>query len=217
MEPITVYAINLPERTERLKSIKREFTGKKEFRLSIIPSIRHDIGAFGQWLTFINIVRCEAEKKSDYFVFCEDDHVFTHNYDYNTFFEYIMEANKMEADILCGGVGYLEDPIQCSDRLFWINSFNGMQFIVIYNRFYDKILMADTNTYQITDYFISNVSDRIFVCYPFISVQKEFGYSDITNSNKQKGHLRKCFHHSEKTIQRIIKIKQFYSNHYEIR
>lgn len=212
MDKLTVYIPNLPERTDRIKSITHQFAGREEFVLHIVPAIRHVIGAYGQWKTFVSIVRKEAEKNQPYFIFCEDDHVFTNNYEFDYLTKCIIEADKYEADILCGGIGLVKDPIQCGEHLFWIRTFNGMQFTVIFRRFYQRILNSDQSEGYICDNYLSELSDNKFVMYPFISKQKEFGYSDITIYNNEKGHINRCFLNVNNTLKAVAKVKNYYES-----
>ena len=52
MKPISVYALNLPKRQDRLRSILQQFRGKSEFDFKVISVIQHKIGAYGQWRNF---------------------------------------------------------------------------------------------------------------------------------------------------------------------
>lgn len=210
INPITVYALNIIERKDRKRSIRTQFKGKSEFELIVVPVIKHKMGAYGQWKNFVKIVELENEKDSDFFIFCEDDHVFTKYYVYSYLYDCIKQANYLKADILCGGVGFIKDVVPCSNHLFWMKTFNGLQFTVVFNRFYKTIIQHDTQEGFVSDYYLSEISDNKFVMYPFISVQKEFGYSDITYFNKEKGHINKCFKNAANIINRITKAKQFY-------
>lgn len=215
---ISVYAPNLSERKDRLKSIQRQFSGKPEFDFAVVPAIRHETGAFGQWQTFVKLVKQELKKNSEFFIFCEDDHVFTKDYRFEYLLECIRQADCFGADILCGGIAYVIDAIRCTDHLFWMKTFNGMQFTVIFNRFYQKIIQSDTEEGFISDHYLSEISDHKFVMHPFISIQKEFGYSDITAQNNQKGYVRRCFKTIDEKLHLLKKVEQFYKKAtYEIR
>ncbi len=50
---------------------------------------------------------------------------------------------KKKCDILLGGVSWFEAGIQISNDLFWIEKFTGLQFTVIYNTLFNKILATD--------------------------------------------------------------------------
>lgn len=103
MNKISVYALNLPNRVERLKSIQKQFDKKSEYDFQVISAIKHPIGAYGQWKSLIRIVKQEIEKNSDFFIFCEDDHVFTKDYNFEYLSDSIKQADRLGADFLCGG------------------------------------------------------------------------------------------------------------------
>lgn len=212
MNKIPVYVPNLKERTERKDSILNQFKMKPEFVLTIVPAIKNKIGAWRLWQTFIKIVEEEDRKKSDFFIFCEDDHVLLKNYSNQYLLENIIAANERNADLLCGGVSWLHDAIQCTEHLFWIKAFNGLQFTVIYKRFYKKILESNLDEGYVTDFYLSTFSDNKFVMYPFISRQREFSYSDVTTTTNQKGYVDKLFRHTSKSLNILNKVKLFYQN-----
>ena len=108
------------------------------FKIHIVPAIQHKTGAFGLWKTFLSIVAKERQNDSPYFVFCEDDHVFTEAYTDDFIMRRIEEADSLKADILSGGVSWFETAIQIKENLFWLEKFNGMQFTIIYNCFMDS-------------------------------------------------------------------------------
>lgn len=194
MNPINVYVPNLPARTDRRISICEQFAGREEFRLHIVTPIKHEVPAYSLWNTFVECVRKEKENKSDFFLFCEDDHVFTENYSWQTLIDRIKVAKELGADILSGGVGWYVDPLQVHPNLFWLDKFNGMQFTIIYSSIYDNILRvsAETDGY-ILDWKLSEISPKIFCMYPCISTQKEFGYSDLNERNGEDGFLIEAF------------------------
>ncbi len=192
--PISVLAPNLARRTDRKSALEAQFAGKKEFSLSIVPAIEHPLrGAWGLWRTFIKIVKSQKDADVPFFVFCEDDHTFTDDYTFERLNASILKADAFGADILSGGVSWFRDAFQCGGNLFWLDRFNGMQFTVIFRRFYDRILEANKSEGYVTDIRLSELSDRIFMMYPFISIQKEFGYSDVTFSNNKEGQVQSLF------------------------
>lgn len=194
MNPINVYVPNLPARTDRRKSICEQFANRKEFCLHIVTPIPHKEPAFSLWKTFVECVRKEKENSSEYFLFCEDDHVFTVNYSWQTLSDRIEEARNVGADILSGGVAWYADALQVHPNLFWLDKFNGMQFTIIFQSIYEKILrVSDEAEGFILDWKLSELSQRIFCLYPCVSEQKEFGYSDLTEQNGKKGYLLKAF------------------------
>lgn len=208
--PIQVYVPNLKKRTDRKASILAQYAGREEFELHIVPAIEHSNGAWGLWKTFRQIVTTELEKGSSFFVFCEDDHLFTDNYTLDFLLTNIHKANLLGADLLSGGMSWIDTPIQIDGNLFWVKAFNGMQFTIVFKRFYATILACTTEEGYVTDSFLSCLSDNIFVMVPYISTQADFGYSDATHMNNQKGRVPALFINAQKQLKRLDKVRQFY-------
>lgn len=209
--PIPVYAPNLKFRTDRKESILSQFDGKDEFDLTVVPAIELRNGPWALWQTFYGIVEKEAAKGSPYFIFCEDDHIFTEEYSFENLAARIEEAQKLEADLLSGGMSWIKHPVQVSEHLFWVSKFNGMQFTVIFNRLYQRILDCKTTEGYVVDFHLSYLAKRKFVIYPYISVQKEFGYSDATRWNGEAGRVANSFKHSLDLLEKLAKVKAHYS------
>jgi len=89
--------------------------------------------------------------------------------------------------MLSGGYSWFGNAIQVSERLFWADKFNGMQFTIVFHKFYQSILDADFVESVVTDISLSDITNNKFVMYPFISVQSDFGYSDVTRKNNEIG------------------------------
>lgn len=210
LTPIFVHAINMPNRADRRESILAEFTGKTIFKLNIVNPIKHPIASTSLWRTFVKVVSIENNRNSDYFIFCEDDHFFTDYYSEEMLLESITEAKILNADLLSGGFSWIDRPIKVRRTLFWVRSFTGMQFIVVFKKFYSKILHSDTNESHTLDIYLSTLSDNTFVIYPYISSQREFGYSDVTAENNTEGRIRSLFKHSERKLSILSKVYLYY-------
>ena len=204
------HIVNLSHRLDRKEHIVAQFSNKPEFKTNIVSAIKHDRGAYGLWLTVKHIVEIEVNKGSEFFVFCEDDHEFTENYSYELLRESIIQAQSLNADILSGGYSWFDNAVQISDNLFWTDRFNGMQFTVIFRKFYQKILDADFGEKVVTDIQLSGITENKFVIYPYISVQKEFGYSDVTVSNEKEGYVDGIFKSAKERLNILNKVRNHY-------
>lgn len=207
---IPVYAVNLQLRTDRKTHIESQFSNKVEFYLEVVPAIEHQHGAYGLWQTLRQIVQSELEKDSDFFILCEDDHTFTDNYHPDLLADCVYSAQQLDADILSGGVSWFNNGIQISDHLYWIDKFNGLQFTVFFRKFYEPFLQADFGEHPVVDIDISGITDNIFTIYPYISTQREFGYSDITAKNAKEGYVSSIFEASMNRFYTLTKVRQFY-------
>lgn len=206
----TVYIVNLPQRTDRREHILAQFYDRSEFNVHIKTPVVHTIGAVSLWLTLRDIVKEEKEKDSPYFILCEDDHTFTNAYSAELLEKCIMRADSLQADILSGGVSWFSSAVKTADSLFWIERFTGMQFTVIYNRFYDQLLESAYDDLVVTDFHISEMTQRKLMIYPYISVQSEFGYSDVTKQNNDSGHVEKIFHAAINRFEVLNKVAEHY-------
>lgn len=207
---ISVYAVNLLHRKDRYQHIKAQYADKKEFNLTIVPAIEHKKGAYGLWQSICQIVAIEAEKDSDFFILCEDDHTFTDQYSPELLYNCIKQAQSLGADMLSGGYSWFIDAIQVSEHLFWGNKFTGMQFTIIFRKFYQSILNADFGENVVADLNLSDITENKFVIYPYISIQKEFGYSDVTLQNNEQGSVDRVFKHSIERLNILYKVRKFY-------
>lgn len=198
---IPTYVINLKSRQDRLKHIQSEFKNKSEFDITIIEAIQHEIGAVGLWKSFQEIIKIAIENDDDVIIFVEDDHCFTNSYDWKFLLSNIIEANKQGVDILLGGImGGFKNVAPITKNRFWIDHFWGTQFTIIYKRFYEKILTAYFSEKDTLDDFLSEITTNKMVLYPFISIQKEFGYSDITKHNNTQRNVTEYFKKSSEIL-----------------
>ncbi len=46
--------------------------------------------------------------------------------------------------------------------------------------------------------------------YPFISTQKEFGYSDVTNENDKTNRIEKLFDETQQKLEILNKVRNYY-------
>jgi len=201
---IPVYIINLPERTERLEHIKKQFEGKKEFDPIIVEASKHKIGAVGLWNSIIKVINLAIENDDDVIIICEDDHQFTENYTKEFLLKNILEAHNQGAAVLSCGACDFGQVVPLSTNRYWVNPLTGTQFIVVYKKLFQEILKYEFNDMDTADGVISQLSTDIMLLCPFVSVQKDFGYSDITREhNEQKGLVSLMFDVTEKRLQQV--------------
>jgi GR25 family glycosyltransferase involved in LPS biosynthesis len=200
---ITTYIINLPVRTERLDHIVRQFTNKPEFQLQIVEACKNDIGALGLWLSIRKIIKLAIDNNEEVIIICEDDHQFTNNYSKEYLFKNIVEADKDGACILSGGTGKYENLMPITKNRYWVGNGLSTQFTVIYKNFFQQILDEPYENI-ITNLTLSDLTSNKMLLFPFISVKKDFGYSDVTIlPNKSKRGTTNMFKQSEFNLKRI--------------
>lgn len=209
---IPTYVINLKERTDRLTHIEQQFGGKSEFEVTIMEASKHAIGAVGLWQSILKIIKIALDSDDDAIIICEDDLQFTTQYAHEVLIKHIANAKKNDADILLGGVSWFKDAVQISSDLFWVEKFSGLQFTVFFKKFYEKILEATFLETDAADYKISSLSDKKFIIHPFISIQKEFGYSDVTPKNGEEGFVETCFKETSERLQLLKNVETYYKS-----
>lgn len=207
MKKIPVYVINLEARKDRLENIKKQFLGRTEFDLNIIKACENEIGAVGLWQSIHGILK---NSNDEMIIICEDDHEFTEHYELELLNNSIALGMEMDVDIMLGGVSWFSNALQISANLFWIQMFSGLQFSIVYKKFFKRILEADFGVRDAADIKISALTEDKMLIYPFISTQKEFGYSDVTSKNNEDGYVTQIFSDSSEKLGHLQKVGQFY-------
>lgn len=206
-----VFIVNLPERKDRRTSIVSDFAAHEGFTCKIIAPVKDIRPAKSLWLTLKQIIEIEVDWSKDYFIFCEDDHQFTKHFSIDFLRLCIGEARRLNADILSGGVSWQRTSIQVTDNLFWIEKFSGLQFTIIFRKFYDTIMSATFTQEDVADHKLSSLTENKFVMFPAISVQREFGYSDVTPVNNAVGRVDFLFERTNQILHSLQQIRLAYN------
>ncbi len=143
LTPLIVHVINLPKREDRKLHIINQFENRTEFNLKVITPIPDSNGARSLWKTLKSIIR--ENLQSDFLIICEDDHEFTENYSGDKLFHFIKVAEKANAEFLSGGVSWIETFFPVEKDMYWMDGFNGTQFIVIFKPLHLKFLTSRFN------------------------------------------------------------------------
>lgn len=194
---LPVYVINLRNRTERRKHIEEQFQGKPEFELTWVEAVEHPIGAVGLWQSMVKAVQTAEANEDDIMIICEDDHTFTSAYSKEYLLANIIEANNQSSELLSGGIGSFGAAVPVATNRYWVDWFWSTQFIVIFKPVFQKILDYEFKDTDTADGVLSVLAKDKMTVYPFISIQKDFGYSDVTRSNNDiSGLVNKLFQQS---------------------
>ena len=198
---LPVYVINLKSRTERRKHIEEQFKGKPEFEVRFIEAVEHSPGAVGLWKSIVKVVKTAIECEDDIIIICEDDHTFTSAYNKEYLLTNIIEAGKQESELLSGGIGGFGTAVPVAGNRYWVDWFWSTQFIVLFKPLFLKILNYNFRDSDTADGVLSMVAKNKMTIYPFISVQKDFGYSDVTRSNNENvGLVDNLFLHANRRL-----------------
>lgn len=185
-KPISTYIINLKERTERRCHSEAEFGGKAEFNIRFIDAVKHPNGAVGLWQSIVQAVKISVERNDDVMIICEDDHLFTPHYTKEHLFAAIDNARKKRAELLLGGIGNFGFAVPAAADCYWVDWFWSTQFTIIFKPLFETIIGYDFKNSDTADVLLSRIVTEKYVMYPFISIQKDFGYSDVTSANNEK-------------------------------
>src|SRR5579859_214547 len=210
LNPIKTFVINLAYRSDRRMHIHGQFAGRDEFAVRIVEAREHQSGSIGLWHSIRHIVGDLTTAEDEYVLICEDDHQFTEEYSAALLFKSIREAGERGADMLSGGVSWLNSGLRVSERLYWVDTFTGLQFTVLFRRFFQRVLDAGVDTMTPADHKLCSLSEKKYFIHPFLSVQKEFGYSDVTPGNNAPGRVETLFQKSRENVRIIGMVEGFY-------
>ena len=211
---LPTYVINLKERTDRYEHTLAQFAGKTEFDLHILEACRGDNGRVALWNSILRVINAAVEHDDDVVVLCEDDHTFTSFYNKEYLFKNIIEANEQGVELLSGGVGGFNHAVPLSANRYWMDSFYCTQFLILYKPIFRKILQAEFKDTDTADGMLSLITSHKMMLYPFVSVQTDFGYSDVTERNHQERELIETYFIN--TADRLRKYKAAYDRYLNV-
>lgn len=212
---IKTFAINLEKRIDRKQHIIKEFHGRHLYDLTVFKAVEHENGAIGLWKSMREIVKKAEEENLEEVLICEDDHVFTKHYSDEVFLNFIVRMKELKADIFLGGISGFEDCIFFENNFLWINKFSGAQFMLVFKSFYQRFLSIKLEPYGAIDLKFSQFTDKIFCTFPFISVQKNFGYSDVTLKNDKIDITKEYFEKEARRIQTLKRVEKHFNKYYK--
>jgi GR25 family glycosyltransferase involved in LPS biosynthesis len=209
---IPTYIINLKKRADRKAHVLEQFQGRDEFSLRIVEAFENSFGALGLWMTIRYILHDLAPDNAEYIIICEDDIEFTEDYSKEYLLDAIDQAKEKNADILLGGVSWFGDMIQVSEQMFWTNNFSGLHFTIIFKKFFRIILDNKLRNYDAADHYLAKLTNNVLLLYPFLAIQKDFGYSDATTKNNVEGRVKSLFEATTRRFAILNKINSVYKN-----
>lgn len=209
---IPTYVINLKDRIDRRNNMMEQFQDKSEFDLNFIEAETHSLGTVGLWKSIVKVIHVAIENNDDVILLCEDDHTFTSAYNKEYLFANLVEASKIGAELLAGGIGGFGVAVPVASNLYWMDWFWCNQFVIIFRPLFERILAYSFTDTDTADGVLSVLTYKKMTMYPFISIQKDFGYSDVTLlNNKVKGLISSYFVNTNERFSLIHKINQYYN------
>lgn len=199
---IPVFIINLKEHSDRLKHVLNQFEGKKEFDIHIVERCNHKSGDMGLWQSIVKIIKEVYNSDDDLIIICEDDHTFTEHYNRDTLIRNIIEAVNQNVELLSGGISGFGNAVPITSERYWIDWLRSLQFTVLYRPVFKKILNYNFKENDTACEVLSMLTSHKMVLYPFISIQRDFGYSDIALSNGElKDKVTELFKQANKKME----------------
>lgn len=177
---IPTYIINIEEQIDRKKHITKQFLSKSEFSTKFIKGIKDKNEPRGLSKSITKIIKIAIKNDDDVIIICKDDHEFTKDYNKNFLIKNIIRAHILGADVLLGGINQFHVATKVDESLFWVNEFHCTQFLIVYKKIFKKILNQQYDKKMTADGLISTLAVNKQVFFPFISIPRDFGYSDIT-------------------------------------
>jgi hypothetical protein len=212
MKSIPVHIINLKKRVERKSHVLNEFSKHPEFEPILIEAIECSEGAVGLWMTIVKILHEGRLFRDNCIVICEDDHEFTKEYSTDLLLDAIDFVSEKKGDILFAGVSWFNNAVPVTEHIYWVEKSSGTQFMIIFKDFFNSIINAPFSDSDAADTKISGLTDRKYFISPFLSIQKEFGYSDVTPKNSAVGRVDRLFGSSLRKTGIIDYLYKFYKN-----
>ena len=212
MKSIPVHIINLKKRVERKSHILKEFSKHPEFEPILIEAIECSDGAVGLWMTILKILKEGRLFLDKCIVICEDDHEFTEEYSTDLLLDAIDFVSEKKGDILFAGTSWFNNAVPVTEHIYWVEKSSGTQFMIIFKGFFNSIINAPFSDSDAADTKISVLTDKKYFISPFFSVQKEFGYSDVTPRNSVAGRVDRLFDSSLRKTEIINYLYKFYKN-----
>lgn len=161
----------------------------------------------------VKAVKTAISNGDDIMIICEDDHTFTQDYSRDYLFANIIEAEEQHVELLSGGIGGFGHAVPVSANRYWVDWFWCTQFIVIFKPLFNKILEYDFQDNDTADGVLSVIAKNKMTVYPFLSIQTDFGYSDVTASNDRfKGLISQHFQETDKRLAMIHNISHHFND-----
>ena len=177
--------INLPERIDRLESVKTQL---KDAEFTIVHGVISDKPLLGIAKAHLNCIEYAKMHDWDKVLIMEDDVVLRPNFE--TYLNHCLYNAPNDWDILLGGI-YNNKGIQNYND-FWdkVGEFRGLHFYIVNKNAYDKILLYPPEKMQHIDAWM-NRHGRGLICYvtkKYIATQSS-GYSDNVKASVDYSHL----------------------------
>lgn len=205
---MTIYIRNLMEQEERLEPLLRQFRGE-EFDINLIGTNTCIVDEVKFWNSIKKSLKSQVKKAEDFIIVCGSIHQFTSEYSHELLINSIESAKTMNAHILAGGISAFSSAIQVSENLFWVEKFSGLQFIIIFKKFFKIFLNSEFRKGDVVDYRLCSLTNSKYFIYPFISIERDTSHFDLTFRNNTKNKKSKTLKQCRTKVRAIKQVAAF--------
>lgn len=179
---LTTYII----RNDSLKKkniIDKQFLNKPEFETKYIVINNQKDRLSGFYESLKTIIEESIANDDEIILICTDDHIFCNNYDRENLIDSIFQGAYLGADIILGGVSDTRQIIVVNKNLCWVDTFSGIQFFLVYSKFFAKIInelnkLEESGREPDPSAFFTGITLNKYVMHPFISYQETNFFGD---------------------------------------
>jgi hypothetical protein len=198
---IPVYVIT----TSNTVAVERQFYGKNEFKVVSVDQDNGQPGSMDQWPTIKKIAGKALEDDEDIIVVCDENHVFSDHYSLDFLLTNILAAHQYGADYLSCGKGRFDKAVPVTKCLYWINQCLSTQFLVIYKKFFQRILDESIQEGIPASVILSDMTSNKMLLFPFISAK-----TDVDSTKANDCIPVKNIFISQDPAMRLTRIRDFY-------
>lgn len=171
---IPTYIIPSYEFEQFRSQIPYQFEKKKIFDLKFVSPAQLDSSIESYWRCIKEIVQSAIVSDEDVIVICEDNHSFTEVFSEQSFLRDIINAHRLGAGILCGGIDDIEVAVPIANGMFWISAFKSCSFLLLFKSVFEKILSHSIDCFLTKGDLFRELTSNKIVLFPPISVQTNF-------------------------------------------
>lgn len=147
------------------------------------------------WENIQKVLRIALVNEDDLVVICTDRHNFTEFYTREYLLENILNSSKKGVDILIGGVESFGELVPLDENLMWVDSFETSQFLIFFERVFEKILHTDFDGNKTVSELLTESTSYKVIMYPFISRNVKLGKQAVFTENRFKKVIEICKKH----------------------
>lgn len=160
------YSIHLFRENDKFIS---EFKDKEEFTLNIHYFSKGFANSGNAVIVLKEIVERSVQTNPEVIIVSTQNHKFTDNYNFKFLENVINRAIHYDCDILLGGCISFDHCVPIEKNLFWIDTFYGSNFIILFRSIFKKLTVSKFQLSYSLCNFLFRISDKVNIIYPQIS------------------------------------------------